>query len=330
MNETTASILRANLIESSHKLKILVIDKNNKTLFSTKNDSDYIYPRSSIKIFQAIPFIKSMAVEKFKLNSKQVALACSSHRGEKYHIAELKNWLKKINFKNNILKCGIHNPLNTIACEKILRSNIKVNELYNNCAGKHLAMITASKIQNYNIKNYLKFNHPHQIAIRDIFYYFSEKKVSKKNYGIDGCSAPQYSFRIKDIAKMLIKLTDNYNNKSKYSKEVKLLINSILENPKYIGGTDSLDSKIITVSNKKIFCKGGAEGVFLFSDIKKGVVGVVKVIDGNERVLPSVMYNLFKKLKIMKVSELNNLKKYYDFNISNHANIKIGSIQTNL
>ena len=211
-----------------------------------------------------------------------------------------------------------------------MRSNIKVNELYNNCAGKHLAMITASKIQNYNIKNYLKFNHPHQIAIRDIFNYFSEKKVSKKNYGIDGCSAPQYSFRIKDIAKMLIKLTDNYNNKLKYSKEVKLLINSILENPKYIGGTDSLDSKIITVSNKKIFCKGGAEGVFLFSNIKKGVVGVIKVIDGNERVLPSVMYNLFKKLKIMKVSELNNLKKYYDFNISNHANIKIGSIQTNL
>ena len=42
------------------------------------------------------------------------------------------------------------------------------------------------------------------------------------------------------------------------------------------------------------------------------------------------MYNLFKKLKIMKVSELNNLKNYYDFNISNHANIKIGSIQTNL
>ena len=330
MKEITTSFLRANLIESSHKLKILVMDKNNKTLFSTKNDSDYIYPRSSIKIFQAIPFIKSMAVEKFKLNSKQVALACSSHRGEKYHIAELKNWLKKINFGNNILKCGIHNPLNTIACEKILRSNIKVNELYNNCAGKHLAMITASKMQNYNIKNYLKFNHPHQIAIRDIFNYFSEKKVSKKNYGIDGCSAPQYSFRIKDIAKMLIKLTDNYNNKLKYSKEVKLLINSILENPKYIGGTDSLDSKIITVSNKKIFCKGGAEGVFLFSNIKKGVVGVIKVIDGNERVLPSVMYNLFKKLKIMKVSELNNLKKYYDFNISNHANIKIGSIQTNL
>ena len=99
MKEITTNFPRANLIESSHKLKILVMDKNNKTLFSTKNDSDYIYPRSSIKIFQAIPFIKSMAVEKFKLNSKQVALACSSHRGEKYHIAELKNWLKKINFK---------------------------------------------------------------------------------------------------------------------------------------------------------------------------------------------------------------------------------------
>ena len=63
---------------------------------------------------------------------------------------------------------------------------------------------------------------------------------------------------------MLIKLTDNYNNKSKYSKEVKLLINSILENPKYIGGTDSLDSKIITVSNKKIFVKVVLREFFFF------------------------------------------------------------------
>ena len=41
-------------------------------------------------------------------------------------------------------------------------------------------------------------------------------------------------------------------------------MDSILENPNYIGGTDSLDSAIIKISKKKIFCKGGAEGVFFF------------------------------------------------------------------
>ena len=217
-----------------------------------------------------------------------------------------------------------------ILTEKLFRLNKFANELHNNCAGKHLAMLTTCLANNYNDKNYLDFNHPHQKSIRKIFEKFNNKKIKKNNYGIDGCSAPQYSFKIKDIAKMLTNLIESYHNNFDFSNEVKILVDSVINNPKYIGGTDSLDSRIMTIANNKIFCKGGAEGVFLFSNIKKGVVGVVKVIDGNERVLPSVMYNLFKKLKIMKVSELNNLKKYYDFNISNHANIKIGSIQTNL
>ena len=40
-----------------------------------------------------------------------------------------------------------------------------------------------------------------------------------------------------------------------------------MNNPNYIGGTDSLDSK--KVHSKKRPCKGGAEGVFLFIDLKK-------------------------------------------------------------
>ena len=42
-----------------------------KKLFTTNNDNDYIYPRSSIKIFQAIPFASSNAFSNFDLNKKQ-------------------------------------------------------------------------------------------------------------------------------------------------------------------------------------------------------------------------------------------------------------------
>jgi len=89
-----------------------------------------------------------------------------------------------------------------------------------------------------------------------------------------------------------------------------------------------LDSKIMQISNKNIFCKGGAEGVFLFIDLNKEIVGIIKVVDGNERVIPSIIFNIFKKLKIMNSTELKKLMKYYDFNIVNHAKIKVGSIKT--
>ena len=114
------------------------------------------------------------------------------------------------------------------------------------------------------INNYLDFDHPHQINIRNIFSKFTEEKILIKNYGIDGCSAPQYSFKIKQLGKALSNLYKSYNSKFEYSFNIKIMIDSILKNPLFIGGSKNLDSNLIKISNGSIFCKGGAEGVFLF------------------------------------------------------------------
>jgi len=322
----STNFLRSNTIESTHYAKVLIKDIKGKSILTTGNDEDHIYPRSSIKIFQAIPFVSSGAIKEFKLNDKIIALSCSSHKGEEYHIKELEKWLKKINIRLTDLKCGQHYPLNQQAKEKILLSNNQINQLYNNCAGKHLAMISSCIQFNYDIDNYLNFDHPHQIKIRKVFEKFSESKIYKKRYGVDGCSAPQYSFKLKELSTLLVNLIKSY--KYENSNETRLLINAVLNNPRYIGGSDSLDSEIIEISNKKIFCKGGAEGVFLFIDLKKDICGVIKIIDGNERAMPSLVFSIFKKLKILNNSELNLYKKKYKFDLFNHTKIKVGSIKT--
>ena len=84
------------------------------------------------------------------------------------------------------------------------------------------------------------------------------------------------------------------------------------------------------ITKNKLFCKGGAEGVFLFVHLKKNISGVIKVSDGNERAIPSVIYNIFKKFKILNKDELMVLKKISSFNIINHANLEIGSIDTKI
>jgi len=80
------------------------------------------------------------------------------------------------------------------------------------------------------------------------------------------------------------------------------------------------------VSKGKIFCKSGAEGVFLFIHIQKEISGVVKIIDGNERAIPISILNIFKKLKIMSRVELKILKEIETFDLENHAGRKIGHI----
>ena len=104
MFEATIKFLRSNKVESYHRIKILIKNTNNKILLKSGDINDLIFPRSSIKIFQAIPFIQSNAPKIYKLNSKSVALACSSHRGETYHVKELVKWLNKVGISKKKIK----------------------------------------------------------------------------------------------------------------------------------------------------------------------------------------------------------------------------------
>ena len=133
---------------------------------------------------------------------------------------------------------------------------------------------------------------------------------------------PLYSIHNHIVLYLLYNPKNNYH----YAEQVRTLINSILENPEFIGGTSSLDTKVIKASKGKIFCKSGAEGVFLFVDIKKEISGIIKITDGNERAIPIAILNIFKKLKIMNREELKNLKKIEKFELQNHASKKIGHI----
>ena len=326
MSKIHVDFVRGKKVESTHQVKALVTTVDGKVLLSTNNDNEYFFPRSSIKIFQAIPFAMSNAIKNYKLNNKHIALACASHKGEKFHIKELKKWISKINLKTKNLQCGIHAPLDKNASEKIIYSRKKFNELHNNCAGKHLGMLTSCLVNNQSITNYLDYNHVHQKNIRKIFNKFTESKLSKKNFSLDGCSAPQYSFKIKSISKALNNLIKSYKNNYEYTDQVRTLVNSILENPEFIGGTVSFDTKVIKASKGKIFCKSGAEGVFLFVDFQNEISGVIKITDGNERAIPIAILNIFKKFQVMSKVELKNLEKKEKFELKNHAGRNIGFI----
>ena len=125
----------------------------------------------------------------------------------------------------------------------------------------------------------------------------------------------------------LLRIKEKKNN---YANAMNTLLNSILKYPLVIGGTDRFDSMVMQITKGRIFCKGGAEGILLFADLKKNIGGVIKIKDGNERAIPSVAITVFKKLSLLNKSENQKLSKWNNQIISNHANISVGKIITTL
>ena len=330
MSKIYTYVTRGSLVESTHESKCILKDYNFKTIFTTGHEKDIVYPRSAIKIFQAIPFIESNAHIDFKLSQKQLAISCSSHCGEPEHIKTLEEWIKKIKIIKKKLQCGIHNPLNKKESDKLLLSGLKPNELHNNCAGKHLGMITACITSRMNIDTYVQINHPHQKKIRKILEYFTESEIKKIQKGVDGCSAPQYAFPLKNLSIAMINLIKEFKETKKFTKEMKTLLSAIEKYPHLTGSKSIYSSQLMEVTNGKIFCKGGAEGVLLFAHKEKKIGGVIKVCDGNERAIPSIANEIFKKLKILDKNELKRLSKWSHEKIFNHAKLNVGKIYTEI
>ena len=58
-------------------------------------------------------------------------------------------------------------------------SGKKPTQLHNNCAGKHLAMISGCIANELNINKYNDFKHPYQKIIRTTLETFMETKIKK-------------------------------------------------------------------------------------------------------------------------------------------------------
>ena len=125
MEKLTTFITRGKIVESFHDAKCVVQNSKYKIIFTTGHEWDLVYPRSAIKIFQAIPFIQSEAHKKYKLSKKEITISCASHCGEKQHMQILHKWIKKIKINTNSLKCGIHNPLDLVSSNKLIFSGEK-------------------------------------------------------------------------------------------------------------------------------------------------------------------------------------------------------------
>ena len=306
-----AQVIRGETVESIHRGHLIVVDGDGKTLFSLGSPETVTFWRSSAKAFQAIPFLRNGAADRFGYTEKEIALACGSHSGEKIHVETAAEMLERICLNEADLRCGTHPPFDEKRAAEMFKSGEEPTQLHNNCSGKHAAMLAFCRHANADIASYEQLEHPLQKAILECVAEFTDVPAGAIKIGIDGCAAPNFAVPISAMAKAFARIVSTPPTFDEATKTAcRRIVSAMLNFPEMIGGTDRLDTMLMREAHGKLISKIGAEGVFSAAvtpceKYPNGLGIAFKIEDGDDkRARAVVAVELLRQLGIFDAETL--------------------------
>ena len=320
MTDVLVEVTRGNQVESIHRGHIVVADSRGTILFRVGNPQSVICFRSCGKPLQALPIITSGAADRFHLTPAELAVMSGSLSGQDFHVTTIKSILDKIGLAAGFLDCGIHRPSHRQTARKMQQEGGKPTPLHNNCAGKHVAMLTLCVYHGWPLENYISPDHPVQQLILDTVSSLTEVPVEQIGIGIDGCGVPVFFLPLVRLAQAYAKLT------SREDGAISRLMEAALSNPEMIAGNERICTDIMLTLGKKVFAKTGAEGGYAMSLMEKGLGVGIKIEDGNNRALNPVVVEVLRQLEVLSREDEKSIETYHHPLIANHRKEVVGAI----
>ena len=158
--ELLAEVVRAGVVESVHNGHLALINSDGTLRASVGDIEAPMYPRSSIKSFQAAAMVRNG----LKLSPRQLAIVCASHSGAPEHFEVVESILSGAGLSVEDLLNTPDVPLGR--AEKAAWGGNAPSRLAQGCSGKHAGMLATCVVNGWDTKTYLDPEHPLQIAIR--------------------------------------------------------------------------------------------------------------------------------------------------------------------
>jgi len=334
-------LTRGRIVESRHYGSIAVVDADANLLTSHGDPQTVAFLRSSAKPFQALPFVERGGVEHFGFTQKELALSCSSHETAKIHLDAVTALQAKVGIRESDLQCGPHLPGDPEMLRLTIKHDLVPTANFNNCSGKHTAMLAHASMRGLPLDNYLSLEHPIQ---RDILAGLAEMSglaPERVELGVDGCSAPNFALPLYNSALAMARLCDPRGLSESRAAACRKITSAMTAHPEMVSNFGEFDCELMTVGAGKIVTKRGAEG-FQILGLLPGVIGergvgiALKVTDGdpgrmNEelasapRVRPAVVLELLRQLGALNEAQLQSLAKFGPSRtLTNHAGIVTG------
>ena len=133
--------MRGGIRESAHCGAIAVVDADGSLVASLGDIERPVFPRSAVKVLQALPLVASGAADQLGLSDEELAVACASHNGEPEHTAVVARMLARAGLDADALECGTHWPYREPIQRQMAAAGIEPGPLHNNCSGKHAGFL---------------------------------------------------------------------------------------------------------------------------------------------------------------------------------------------
>ena len=294
-------VLRNSLIESVHDIDLLIVESSGRILYQSSDEAlkRFIYPRSAIKMLQALPLAEQSVIEKARLSPVEVALACASHSGQPIHTTAVLGWLTRLNFKITDLLCGAHWPYDFDSKLELARDRLVPTALHNNCSGKHTGLLTLAQHLGSNPMQYDSWDHTVQVQLRRSISDICDFNFDIAQWSVDGCGIPTYYAPMERWALGLARFADRAATLGSNENQI---YTSVRTNPVYTSGSNETSYRILE-KYPNLIVKTGAEGIFIacIPYLKASVV--IKVRDGNERASKPAMIWALDYLGIKSATE---------------------------
>ncbi|WP_332813130.1 asparaginase [Ramlibacter sp.] len=270
---------RGGTLECRHFGAVAVCDAQGRVRAQAGDPHWLSFTRSTLKPFQALPFVEAGGPAHFRFSERQLALLCASHSGEPMHVREVQDMLAKAGLDHTVLQCGCHLPI--YVGDGVGPAPDRFDERHHNCSGKHAGFVAWCVQHRQPVESYLDPGHPLQQAVRRDVARAAGLAPERMKSGTDGCSAPNYALPLSSLARAYARLASGERD-AEFGASFGPLSQAMRAHPELVSGTGRNDLAFMQAGRGDWVSKAGADGVQAVASVSRGEAIAVKVIDGSK------------------------------------------------
>lgn len=273
------NVTRGNRVESTHHCSLAVADADGDIVAEFGDISRPVYPRSAVKLIQALPVVESGAADKYGFSDEDLALCCASHSGEDRHAARAAAMLEKLGLDETALRCGPDWPFDPAIARSYAADGGTPRPLRHNCSGKHAGFLCLACLLESDGRDYHLPDHPVQRRVTAALQQVTGFELTAPP-AVDGCSMPTHAIPLRALAQGFARLATGNGLGKERITAARRLFAACTKHPEMVAGLNRFDSRIMAAGNGRIFAKMGAQGVYCGALPDKGLGFAVKCHDG--------------------------------------------------